>query len=551
MDLRSSPFYADNQVIAVVCNQWGDTGKGKIIDLLAAYWLTEGTTSTNRAQISVAYGVNSRFTSDTSSTNKTVGVVIRGTGGNNAGHTIVLPNGEKITVHLIPSGILHENVLNVMGNGMVVNLDVLLGEIEDIHGKGHWHQNLMLSKDAYLIFPFHKYEDGRINGIIGISTTGMGIGPAYTDKAARVGIKVADLFHKGIVMSKLEQLAEVYKGRIADVPVDEDDPKNKETKKQDLGEYIHSKKEILLAKALIAFSRVREFVGDKNICDTDEVARTFYNAGKRILLEGAQGTLLDIVYGTVPFSTSSGCCATALASGAGMPAGSVNIFRNVLGVVKAPFMTRVGAGPFPSEIGGEDSERYCEQKGHGRLDELEEYLPGVNEKDKEAQRRLLVPLINRETNPLTRSILLRMLADEYGATTGRPRRVGALDLVALSYAAGINGPNIAITKPDIMEDILSIPICVRYAWDGPETQAYAGKLSPGNSVTRFFPEPYLLRHCKPVLNEFSSYSGLRDAKSVEDMHLNFMNMMESIQGMTGTKIQLISTGPERDKFVIK
>jgi adenylosuccinate synthase len=347
----------------IVGAQWGDEGKGKIVDLLA----------------------------------QSSEIVCRYQGGPNAGHTIVR-EGETFKLHHVPSGILYDGKMSVIGAGCVVDPALLVEEIDGLEARGVSSAGLRLSGNAHLIMPWHVASDSaseRRLGRLQIGTTRRGIGPAYADKAARLGIRVQDILDSKILRQKFETaLAE--KNRLLDEPLEPGD---------------------LADRMEACAARLRPY-----IADTSLLVERALKDGQRVLLEGAQGTLLDLDHGTYPFVTSSNPIAGAAATGIGI--GPTRI-ESVIGVAKA-YVTRVGEGPFPTEIEGPDQAR------------------------------------------------VRELGDEYGTTTGRERRCGWLDLVGLRFAARVNGmTSLALTKLDVLSAFAEIPVCVRYRIpDGSETDEF-------------------------------------------------------------------------------
>jgi adenylosuccinate synthase len=347
----------------IVGAQWGDEGKGKIVDLLA----------------------------------QSSELVCRYQGGPNAGHTIV-SGGETFKLHHVPSGILYEGKISVIGAGCVVDPQLLVEEIDALEARGISTEGLRLSGNAHLIMPWHVASDSaseRRLGRLQIGTTRRGIGPAYADKAARLGIRVQDVLDPKILRQKFETaLAE--KNRLLDEPLEAGD---------------------LADRMEECAARLRPY-----IADTSLLVERALKAGQKVLLEGAQGTLLDLDHGTYPFVTSSNPVAGAAATGIGI--GPTRI-ESVIGVAKA-YVTRVGEGPFPTEIEGPDQAR------------------------------------------------VRELGEEYGTTTGRERRCGWLDLVGLRFAARVNGmTSLALTKLDVLSAFAEIPVCVRYRLpDGTETDEF-------------------------------------------------------------------------------
>jgi adenylosuccinate synthase len=352
----------------IVGAQWGDEGKGKIVDLLAE-------------------------SSD---------VVCRYQGGPNAGHTIVR-DGETFKLHHVPSGILYGGKVCVVGAGCVVGPELLVRELDELESRGITTAGLRISGNAHLIMPWHVAIDSaseRHLGRLQIGTTKRGIGPAYADKAARLGIRVQDVLDPKILRQKFETaLAEknLLLERIHGV-----EPLDAETLADEMETYA---------------ARLRPYIADTSLL-VDQALRR----GDRVLLEGAQGTLLDLDHGTYPFVTSSNPIAGAAATGIGIGPTRID---SVLGVAKA-YVTRVGEGPFPTEIEGPDQAR------------------------------------------------VRELGEEYGTTTGRERRCGWLDIVGLRFAARVNGMTaLALTKLDVLSDFAEIPVCVRYRLpDGTETDEF-------------------------------------------------------------------------------
>ncbi|TAN41277.1 MAG: adenylosuccinate synthase [Nitrospirae bacterium] len=420
--------------VVIVGAQWGDEGKGKIVDCL-----------TEKAE-----------------------VVARYQGGNNAGHTVVI-NNEKYVLHLIPSGVLHKNKKCVIGNGVVIDPTALITEMEGLQKQGiEINDNLLISKNAHLIMPYHVALDkGNENskGNKKIGTTGRGIGPAYADKIARHGIRAADLLNPGEFREKLFAnlvtvnflLENLYKT----APLD--------------GETIY-KDYMDHAKKL-----------GPHIADTDIFVNDALDAGKNVLFEGAQGTLLDIDHGTYPFVTSSNTIAGGVCTGLGV--GPTKI-QKVLGIVKA-YTTRVGEGPFPTEL----------------KDKLGDWL--------------------------------REKGGEFGATTGRPRRCGWLDIVILRHAKRLNGlTGIALTKLDILDGLEKIKICVGYKHDG--------------KIYENFPkEAAVLGNCELVFEEVDGWKeSTLGIKEFDKLPANARAYIKKIESLVGTEVQIISTGQKRDEIIV-
>ena len=420
--------------IVVVGTQWGDEGKGKIVDLLAEF----------------------------------ADIIVRFQGGNNAGHTMVV-NGEKFISHLIPSGIL-QNKLCFMGNGMVVDPEVLIEEIEHLKSKGidTSPKKLKISEKANVIMPYHKQIDfarEKKKGDCKIGTTGCGIGPCYEDKAARRGIRFADLLEH-----------EVFSEKLADVL----DEKNHYLKNYLLSEPvdIHSvtDKYKEYAKKLAPYVSNISVAIDKHIKE-----------GKQILFEGAQGTHLDIDHGTYPYVTSSNTVAGNACSGSGIGPKAID---KVIGITKG-YTTRVGAGPFPTELFDETG-RFIQKKGA-----------------------------------------------EFGATTGRPRRCGWFDMVVLKNAVRLNSlTGLVVTKLDVLSGLETVKICTAYEYEG--------------KILNDFPSSFeVLAKCKPVYETLPGWhediSNIRDAKDLPD---NAKNYIKYIKDLLTVNIYIISVGPGREQTII-
>jgi adenylosuccinate synthase len=419
--------------VIVVGSQWGDEGKGKLVDVL-----------TEKADI-----------------------VARYQGGHNAGHTVVI-NDEKYILHLIPSGILHKNTVCMIGNGVVVEPAALLEEINGLRKRGiRVSDNLLISRNAHLIMPYHLALDRaseKAKGRNCIGTTGRGIGPTYVDKMARSGLRVGDLLTPGIFFEKL-----VINLRHVNFLMRNLYKTGGFNAKKIFGEYMGYARNLR-----------------RHIADTDIILNDADRNGKNLLLEGAQGTLLDIDHGTYPYVTSSNSIAGGACTGLGI--GPMRISK-VLGVVKA-YTTRVGSGPFPTEIEG---------------------------------------VVGEE---------IRAKGGEFGATTGRPRRCGWLDTVILRHAAMVNGfSGMAITKLDILDDLKKIKICTAYKHRG--------------KVYRHFPkEADILGNCTPVYEEVEGWNastiGVRDFKKLP---VRTQRYIRRIEELVGVKAHLISTGQKRHELI--
>ena len=420
--------------IILVGMQWGDEGKGKIIDVLS----------------------------------RKVHYVVRYQGGNNAGHTVWV-RGSKFILHLIPSGILWANKKCVIGNGVVVDPRVLLTEISELRERGiEVAGRLFISELAHIIFPYHRLEDKlkeEQRGGARIGTTGRGIGPAYIDKVSRTGIRMVDLLSPGIFGEKLR------------VNVDEI---NRALRK------FYKKPAIRFGPLLKEYQgygrRLKRYITNTSILLNEAV-----NKKRSILFEGAQGTILDIDFGTYPFVTSSNSSAGGACTGTGVGPAAID---RVIGVVKA-YTTRVGEGPFPSEF------------------------------DQEMDT------------------LIRKRGDEYGATTGRPRRCGWLDAVMVRHSARVNGiTELAVTKLDVMSGLEEIKICTGYRYKG--------------RIFREFPAGMnVLRKAAPVYERVPGWSeDISKVKSYRKLPASTRQYLKKIEEITGAKIKIVSVGFERNRTII-
>lgn len=469
------------KTVAIVCNQWGDTGKGKFSDYFANEWAD---------------------------------VTARGTGGNNAGHTVVV-NGQEKIFHLIPAGIVNDSrgQVTVLGNGMVIDPEVLCGELDELAREGITFNNLMVSRDAHVIMPYQvardKARDKSQKGG-GIGSTGRGIGPCYTDKVARRGITIGDLYERDKLARKINKVREFYP--------------EQDFNKDDLIAY------------LVPFSqRLRPFVRD-----TVSEMHGFMRHGKRILLEGAQGLFLSIEHGTYPYVTSSDCSLNGTASGVGLSARMIDL---PLGIVKFPFMTRVGAGPFPTEFGGSTSEAYCAQdSGNRKADELAKY--GVNHVvsddgkvryDRKDPR--IIEMMNSE-DEMEQGVGIRLAAGEYGATTGRPRRTGWVDAVMGRYAVGINGPLMVLTKTDSIAGLREIKVSYEY------------KNSSG-STNVFSRDENDLKGSKPVYTAYKGYGDISDVRDYSRLPSSLQAAIKDYEIFTGGRVAVVSVGPDREETIIR
>jgi adenylosuccinate synthase len=416
--------------IVIVGAQWGDEGKGKATDLIGDQ----------------------------------VDYVVRYQGGNNAGHTVVIGD-ESYALHLLPAGVLSKTATPVIGNGVVIDPPVLLAEIDGLQARGISCADLLISASAHLIMPYHRALDKvteRHLGSARIGTTGRGIGPTYADKVARMGIRVQDLFDPPILRQKLELalreknqvLTKVYNRR-------------------------GTEPEAIAAEYLGYATRIEPYVADTGL-----VINHALDQGQVVLLEGAQATMLDVDHGTYPFVTSSSPTAGGACSGSGL--GPTRITK-VIGIVKA-YTTRVGAGPFPTELTGAEGE------------------------------------------------WLRKTGAEYGVTTGRPRRTGWFDAVIARYAARVNGiTDFFLTKLDVLSGLDQVPVCVAYQVNGTRHDEIPV------SQTDF-------HHAVPVYEYLDGWwEDISSAKSFEDLPANAQRYVRALEEMAGAPFWGIGVGPRRDQ----
>ncbi|GGL27437.1 adenylosuccinate synthase [Nocardia jinanensis] len=421
--------------IVLIGAQWGDEGKGKATDLLGG-----------RVQW-----------------------VVRYQGGNNAGHTVVLPNGDNFALHLIPSGILTPGVKNVIGNGVVVDPGVLLDELAGLEDRDVDTSGLLLSADAHLIMPYHVAIDKVTERFLGnnkIGTTGRGIGPCYQDKVARVGVRVADVLDEKILTQKVEAALE-FKNQVL--------------------------VKIYNRRALDPQQVVEEVLGQAEqfahrISDTRLELNLALERGETVLLEGSQGTLLDVDHGTYPYVTSSNPTAGGAAVGAGI---GPNQIGTVLGILKC-YTTRVGSGPFPTEL----------------FDESGAYLAKAG--------------------------------GEVGVTTGRARRCGWFDAVIARYATRVNGiTDYFLTKLDVLSSLDRVPICVAYEVDGERVEQMP------TTQTGF-------HHAKPIFEEMPGWwEDISGARTFEELPANARAYVLRLEELSGARISCIGVGPGRDETIVR
>ncbi len=494
----------DNKnVIAVVCYQWGDTGKGKIIHLLSEDWAE---------------------------------IVIRGTGGANAGHTLI-NNGKEFIAHLLPSGILNPNISNILGRGVALDLIALKREMEMPACTGMSFDNLFISHEANLLMPYHILDDLSSAKSKLIGTTGCGIGPFYSDYYSRLSISINDLANEKIFIEKFHKFMDVRQGGFnqLDKAMVKEFMFGKKYGQKFLNGLFYDEKTIISRQAIIDyyFEKLAPMFLEQ-IIDLNSFNELALKRGQKILLEGAQGTLLSIDYGTTFYQTSSDSSIEGLAKGCCLKVSDID---KVLGIVKGPYMSRVGNGPFPSELGAEQSEIYCHDPKHNAESEK-----ALNIDIKEA--------INYYDDELIQGLAVRMKGKEYGATTGRARRIGWLDLVALKHSININGPNIVLTKFDVMSGVKTIKLCTAYEYLG-KPVFYAGRtIKTGERLTKFIRESEILSQCRPIYNEFPGWDkDISKIRRVSDLPDEIIDILLFIQIETGAKIVILSVGPSSEDTI--
>ncbi len=415
--------------------QWGDEGKGKVVDILAEH----------------------------------ADIVVRYQGGNNAGHTLVVGD-EKTVLHQVPSGVLHDGKICVIGNGVVVDPAALLEEIDALRARGYLEDEslLKISDRAHLIMPYHRAIDQareRLRGEGRIGTTGRGIGPTYEDKMARIGLRFADLLEEATFAEALRSVIEEKNAYLRTM----------------LGEQA-----LDYVRISDQYARLRERLAP-HVIDAGVFLDRSLAAGRRVLFEGAQGTMLDVDHGTYPYVTSSNTTAAAACTGGGI---APNRISCVVGITKA-YTTRVGSGPFPTEL-----------------------LDAVGQK-------------------------LQRDGEEFGATTGRPRRCGWFDAVVARHAVRLNGlTGLAVTKLDVLTGMKTVRVCVAYELDGKRVEEVPASIAAFNAV-------------RPVYEDFPGWEEpLSRARSLDDLPQTVRRYLTAIEELTGTPIFMVSVGARRQDTII-
>jgi len=492
------------QVVAVGCNQWGDTGKGKIVDAIAAEWAD---------------------------------VVVRSTGGANAGHTIVVDDEEFIS-HLSPSGVLNPNILNLITRGVALHPGTLIEELDLLDKRGKVYQ-LGISHRTHLLLPQHIVMDflSELYSPDAIGTTKRGIGPCYTDAVARTGLTMNDLLNKDVFYRNLKRN---LRDKIRLLKTFDSERVKAIFQHERLGNGIfYDEKNVFDIDAIMTvYLKQGERLGHM-ITDTEETVQSMLSLGKKVLLEGAQGLLLSVLYGIRRHVTSSDPSRHGMAQGCDLETSQIDLF---LGLVNAFYMKRVGDGVFPTEMGGNRSEAYCRREFVGPENKIP--LNADFEAGKWGE------LTVNEEHPFFQGIAVRRAGNEYGATTGRPRRCGWLDLPLLRYAMSINGPNIVLSKVDVLSDCDEIKICKGYRFSGAYMRGQIG-FGEGAQFETAVPDTNILQGCEPIYDTFPGWkqdiSGIRNYEDLPDA---FKDIVRYIKKETGANIKLISNGPSREQLII-
>lgn len=490
-------FLKDVYVMAIVCNQWGDTGKGKFVDLFAAW----------------------------------ADIIVRGTGGANAGHTISI-NGVQYVFHLIPSGILYDNEgkKNLLGPGVAFDPKIAKEELELLVKNGKTFDNLFISYNSKLLLPQHIVMDSlkdNEKGETKIGTTKRGIGPLYTDHYARIGLTVNDMLNKDILRTKIERNLR-DKRKILSFFDPEAVKESMNTPNLDNGIYYKKNGFFDVDTIVEKYYEYGSFFKEK-LTDTNIIMKKALADKDKILLEGAQGHLLGVDYGSYPFVTSSDCSIEGLSKGAGIHEKYVDL---VLGIVKAFYMTRVGFGAFPTELGGDESDKWC----------------GKHTKEEENNMNASI----NDTDEFKQGVAIRQEGEEYGATTGRPRRTGWLDLPLLRYAKITNGSNVVLTKLDVLNECEEIKICDHYTYEGPDYNLGNKVLKNGDKIYVANLDNEVLKHCKSNYKIFDGWlSDISNIKSEDELPKNLLDIVNYVEKSAGVNTKIYSVGPDRNQTIFR
>lgn len=473
----------DRGVVAIVGLQWGDEGKGKIVDLFAQW----------------------------------ADMVARGTGGANAGHTIVV-EGVSHVFHLVPSAILRDadGVTNVIGQGVAFDPAIMLDELAELDRLQVSYRNLRISRNAHLVLTQHLILDQLRelkSGNAKIGTTGKGIGPTYSDHVGRIGLRVADLLNLDAFRAKLVHNLE---SKWAELQASPDLVKQVMRANTRLSPFWDDREMISVDVILSVYTEFGQRLRPL-IADTESLVSQAVADGKRVLLEGAQASLLSIDHGIYPMVTSSDSTIAGLANGVGLLGSQVD---KVYGIVKAPFMTRVGSGVFPTELGPAEDEVFADAD--------------INSQD-----------------PFEQCVAIRTIGNEYGSTTGRPRRIGWLDLPLLRHALRSGGDELILTKVDVMDECAEIKICTHYIYRGPDYDLGDQVLKPGDEVLVAFGDDALMQEMEPVFSTFNGWQqNLTDMRASGQLPAKLLRIIRFIEEKVDRRVAVVSVGPDREQTVV-
>jgi adenylosuccinate synthase len=466
------------QIVAIMDDQLGDCGKGKF----------------------------SNFFSEWGDVNA------RSTGGNNADHTAVV-NGKEISFHTVPAGIFYDSLgkTTILGNGMVIEPKGLCEELDILSAEGLSHNNLRISKDANVIMPYHIAYDiakNKNQKTGGIGSTGRGIGPTYTDKIARRGITVDDLYKRDILADKIKKAVQFYPEQNINV-------------------------EGIIAGLEPYAEKMKPMVRD-----TVSEMHQFIRDGKKIVIESSQGLLLSIEHGTYPYVTSCDVSVNGTASGVGISAAAIDL---PIGLMKFPYMTRLGGGPFPTEMGGKKAFKYGKKDNATKEYELiSNGIPyskenGIISYDRNEP---IIQEFMHSGNEFYKGIGIRLFANEYEAIVDRIRRVGWTDAVAAKYAVGINGPKIILTKCDVFSGMNSFQVCYEYS---------TGR----DSYTDFNKDPNFLTNIFPVNRRYEGYPTISYIRQYENLPKTLKGAISDFENFTGADVIAVSVGKGKEETIVR
>ncbi len=479
-------YIKGHQIILITDYAFGDGGKGKISEMIAPH----------------------------------VDANIRGTGGANAGHTAWVKNSKgvliKAVTHMLPMGIFYDNLDKdtIMGNGVALGLEEISSELTFLEQNRFSYNNLIISTDAPVVMPYHRQRDteknkSQQNG--GIGSTGKGIGPCYEDNTSRKGVQARDLLNKEIFAKKIKERLEYY----PECKMSVDD---------------------IITSMQPHIDKIKHMIRDTSNYVAQQLA-----AGKTINIEGAQGFALSLIHGIGQYKTSSDCAIDGSLAGSGLSAHMWQKYNGIaFGIVKFPFTSKVGGGPFPTELGGEEARKYCSnleeiEKKYGKIQpflryELEKYeigydIVGDSIKYNSSDSKIIALLNSKDT--FEQSIGLRLAGEEYGATTGRPRRMGWTDAEIIRRAVEVNGPNLILTKADILRGAKTFKLGIGY-----ELKYYSTDLESMESAV-------------PIFQTYPGFEeSLRDIKDPNNLPAGIKEAIKDLEFLTKGKVRMVSTGPE-------